>query len=279
MQLALIVQLSIALMARQLAGGLPLGPGAGAAIALVRAARGVPREPRRAWRASADGIGARRAQRTRFFADATRAWAGSPPPVACAWRRRPNCPTALPARGRRRGKRRARSVAASRVSLAGKLVASFVLHPVESPRAREPTVVRHAGCWPRPLHPKCLLAGGYVWAHARAGLVAPALVPLMAPIVLSGLARCGCADARAWPTSATDPELWWLAGLVTSATARTASCWCRSAFRRSSGFGRLADGESLRRRSREQLAREAQGSALREIWVSAHAMVSSRTPP
>jgi hypothetical protein len=181
MQLALIVQLSIALMAQQLGGALPLGPWAGAAIALcgplaalilghVSARRALGRMDRREAGAA-----------ERFFAfNARMGWIVAVFLFAAA---STTLPTAFT------GGFGGLLVGAFLLGcgIAGSLVASWNGWLVES-RIREATIIGTLDK-SRPLH-EFPARGSYVLAQARAGL-APALLPLLVPIALSALAQWG----------------------------------------------------------------------------------------
>ena len=185
MQLALIVQLSIALMAQQLGGALPLGPWAGAAIALcgpltalalghVAARRALGRMDRREAGAA-----------ERFFAfNARMGWIVA---VFLFLAASTELPFAFEAAFERAFGGIVVGAFLLGCGIAGSFAANWNGWLVES-RIREATIIGTLDK-SRPLH-EFPSRGSYVLAQARAGL-APALLPLLVPIALSTVAKWG----------------------------------------------------------------------------------------
>lgn len=187
MHLALLVQLSLAMLARELAGSLPVGAPAGAAIALCG--------PLVVWLSG--GLVARGAMRgmdrrdpdagQRAFLFTRRSgWIGAFFMAAAA---STELPTALPS-----------PFAGALVSIyllscgvASILAAHSQAWPVEK-RIRESQVVRMLDS-ARSLHPIPSRAG-YVLAQARAGMI-PVIVPLVVPIAVGEVAAALARDH--WP--------------------------------------------------------------------------------
>ena len=247
MQLVIIVQLFVALLAGEIAGALAFPAWIGA-IAVVLAPLSVlvvgSWKVRRALRAMD--------RMETASVDALFAWMPRAPWLATMWiviAAASELPTELIAHG---GIAASASVLFS-AGIAAALVASFVLYPVER-RVRESSVVRtldtgHA------VHPMPSRVG-YVWAQARAGLV-PFVVPLIVPLVFGEVA------ARvALANGATDPENWRLVGMIAAAAALVVLV--PLTVPPLLGLKRLAAG-SLRDEL-EQLAREAR-VGVSEIWV------------
>ncbi|MFN9124421.1 MAG: M48 family metallopeptidase [bacterium] len=178
MQFALIVQLSIAMLARELAGGLPIGALWGAVIALcgplvsfalgsMVAARAMHGMDRR------DPDAAQRA----FVFTVRAGWIGALfiAVAACS-----ALPTALPAPFG------GAVVAIYLLScgIASMLAAHWTAYPIEA-RVRESSTIRMLDS-ARSLHP-IPTRGAYVFAQARAGLI-PIIAPLIVPIAFGEVA-------------------------------------------------------------------------------------------
>jgi STE24 endopeptidase len=178
MQFALIVQLSIAMLARELAGGLPIGALAGAALALcgpilslglgslaaARAMRGMDRR---------DTDASQRA----FVFTVRAGWIGA---LFIALAACSALPTALPPPFG------GAVVAIYLLScgIASMLAAHWTAYPVEA-RVRESSTIRMLDA-ARSLHP-IPTRGAYVFAQARAGMI-PIIAPLIVPIAFGEVA-------------------------------------------------------------------------------------------
>ena len=247
MQLAIIVQLTVALLAGELAGAL-LFPTWVGVIALTLAPISVLVVG--AWKVRRALEAMDRMQSAPV--DALYAWMPRAPWLATIWivvAAASELPNALMERG---------GVAASAGVLFGAgvvaaLLVSFVLYPVER-RVRESSVLRtlDEGNAVHPMPSRL----GYVWAQARAGLV-PFVVPLVVPLVLGEVAA-QVASTR----GANDPEAWRLTGMIAAAAALVVLV--PVIVPPLLGLKRLAPG-SLRD-DLEQLAREAR-VGVSEIWV------------
>lgn len=247
MQFALIVQLSIAMLARELAGGLPIGALGGAALALCGpltvfvlgavAARGAMRGMDRRDPDAAQRI---------FRFTARSGWIGALFLVVAA---SSALPTALPPPF-------GGAVVAAYLlacGIASILVGHWHAYPVEV-RVRESSTIRMLDA-SRSIHPIPSRAA-YVVAQARAGMI-PIIAPLIVPIVCGEVAA---ALARAhWPEHETAAQLGGgLVGVLALFLAVPLMIpWLL-------GLERLPEGEL--RDELEELSRGA-GIGVREIWV------------
>ncbi|MEY3021374.1 MAG: hypothetical protein RIS86_572 [Planctomycetota bacterium] len=247
MQLALIVQLSIAMLAGELAGTLPATPavGAGALVAgpaaclligALLAARAVGGMDRRDHRAVDRALAFRRAA----------PWLATAPILLAA---SSALPTAID--------EVAGPLAVTTVLLLSGvlsiLATEAALWPVER-RLREAVLVRELDAG-RTVHP-VPTRGAFVLAKARAGL-GPFLVPLLVPVVASEAARV--AATRAWPDHVAEAQL---AGAAAGALLLFATVPLLVPFLL--GLERMAPGPM-----RDDLAAlsRAAGVRVRDIWV------------